>query len=65
MILDTSLVLSDAQGITASAASTNVIDLGPTGTPFGANAPSGATLAGAATSTLPSACARRSPPSPA
>ena len=41
MILDTSLVLSDAQGITASAASANVIDLGPTGTPFGANAPLG------------------------
>lgn len=36
MILDNNLVLSDQQAITATAASTNVIDLGATGTPFGA-----------------------------
>lgn len=35
MIYDNSLLLSDAQAVTASAASTNVIDLGATGTPFG------------------------------
>lgn len=35
MIFDASLLLSDQQAITASAASTNVIDLGTTGTPFG------------------------------
>lgn len=35
MILDDTLVLSDAQAITASAASTNIIDLGATGTAFG------------------------------
>ncbi|PTR06973.1 MULTISPECIES: Bbp16 family capsid cement protein [unclassified Novosphingobium] len=39
MIFDNSLLLSDAQAVTASAASANVIDLGTTGTPFGANAP--------------------------
>jgi hypothetical protein len=39
MIFDNTLLLSDAQAITASAASANVIDLGATGTPFGANAP--------------------------
>lgn len=38
MILDTSLLLSDGQAVTVSAPSTNVIDLGATGTPFGANA---------------------------
>lgn len=38
MIIDNSLLLSDAQAVTASAASTNVIDLGTTGTPFGASA---------------------------
>lgn len=38
MIFDNSLLLSDAQAITADAASTNVIDLGATGTPFGGTA---------------------------
>ncbi|GHC97636.1 Bbp16 family capsid cement protein [Novosphingobium pokkalii] len=38
MIIDNSLLLSDAQAVTASAASANVIDLGTTGTPYGANA---------------------------
>lgn len=37
MIQDNSLLLSDAQAITADAASTNVIDLGATGTPFGSS----------------------------
>jgi hypothetical protein len=37
MIFDNSLLLSSAQAITASAASTNVIDLGTTGTPFGSS----------------------------
>lgn len=37
MIIDASLLLSDQQAITASAASTNAIDLGATGTPYGAN----------------------------
>jgi hypothetical protein len=36
MIIDNTLVLSDAQAITASAASTNIIDLGAAGTPYGA-----------------------------
>jgi hypothetical protein len=36
MIIDNSLVLSESQAITATAASTNVIDLGATGTPYGA-----------------------------
>lgn len=35
MIFDNSLLLSDGQAITADAASTNVIDLGATGTPYG------------------------------
>lgn len=35
MILDDTLVLSDAQAITADAASTNIIDLGAAGTPYG------------------------------
>jgi hypothetical protein len=35
MILDDTLVLSDAQAITATARSTNIIDLGATGTAFG------------------------------
>lgn len=35
MIFDNSLLLSDQQAITADAASTNVIDLGATGTPYG------------------------------
>jgi hypothetical protein len=38
MIYDNSLLLSDAQAITADAASTNVIDLGATGTPYGGSA---------------------------
>lgn len=38
MIIDNSLLLSDAQAVTASAASANVIDLGTTGTPYGASA---------------------------
>lgn len=38
MIFDTSLVFSDGQAVTASAPSANVIDLGATGTPFGASA---------------------------
>lgn len=37
MIEDNSLRFSSAQAITATAASTNVVDLGPTGTPFGGN----------------------------
>lgn len=37
MIFDNSLLLSDQQAITADAASTNVIDLGATGTPYGAS----------------------------
>ena len=36
MIMDRTGLLSDAQAITASAASTNSIDLGATGTPYGA-----------------------------
>ena len=35
MIFDKQNLFSDAQAITADAASTNVIDLGPTGTPVG------------------------------
>lgn len=35
MIIDANLVLSSNQAITATAASTNVIDLGAPGTPFG------------------------------
>lgn len=35
MIFDNTLLLSNQQAITADAASTNVIDLGATGTPFG------------------------------
>lgn len=35
MIQSNNLVLSNAQAITASAASTNVIDFGPTGIPYG------------------------------
>lgn len=37
MIFDNTLLFSDAQAITADAASTNVVDLGATGTPFGGN----------------------------
>jgi len=36
MIFDKTLLLSDAQAVTADAASTNVIDLGATGTIYGA-----------------------------
>jgi hypothetical protein len=36
MILDSTLLFSDAQAITATAASTNIVDLGATGTPYGA-----------------------------
>lgn len=39
MILDTTLIFSNAQAITASQASTNALDLGATGTPFGAYNP--------------------------
>lgn len=35
MILDNTLIFSDAQAITADAASTNIIDLGAAGTPYG------------------------------
>lgn len=35
MIIDASLVLSDSQAITATVPSTNVIDLGAAGAPFG------------------------------
>lgn len=36
-IIDNTLVLSDSQAVVASAASTNVIDLGATGTPVGSS----------------------------
>ncbi|WP_428333247.1 Bbp16 family capsid cement protein [Novosphingobium sp.] len=39
MIIDTSLVFSDQQLVTVSAPSANTIDLGATGTPFGAANP--------------------------
>ncbi len=39
MIIDTSLVFSDQQLVTVSAASTNTIDLGTTGTPYGTTTP--------------------------
>lgn len=38
MIMDRSLLFSDAQAITATAASTNLVDLGATGTPYGGSA---------------------------
>lgn len=38
MIFDDTLTFSDEQAITADAASTNYIDLGATGTPFGGSA---------------------------
>jgi hypothetical protein len=38
MIVDNTLVYSDSQPITATAASTNVVDVGAAGTPFGAAA---------------------------
>lgn len=39
MIMDRTNLFSDGQSITASAASTNLIDLGATGTLYGASAP--------------------------
>ena len=39
MILDRTGLLSENQAITATAASTNVVDLGTPGTPYGASAP--------------------------
>lgn len=39
MIMDRTLLFSDKQAITATAASTNIVDLGATGTVFGASAP--------------------------
>lgn len=35
MILDSTLLFSDGQAITGDAASTNIVDLGATGTPYG------------------------------
>lgn len=37
MIFDNTLLFSDGQAITADAASTNIVDLGATGTPYGSN----------------------------
>lgn len=39
MILDRTGLLSENQVITTSSASTNVVDIGPFGTPYGASAP--------------------------
>ena len=39
MIIDTSLVFSSQQAVTVSAPSTNMLDLGATGTPYGATNP--------------------------
>lgn len=39
MIIDNTLVLSDSQAVTASAASTNIIDLGAPGTAYGHASP--------------------------
>jgi hypothetical protein len=39
MILDDTLVFSDSQAITATARSTNIIDIGAAGTAYGATAP--------------------------
>lgn len=39
MIMDRSLLFSDRQAITATATSTNLVDLGATGTVYGASAP--------------------------
>lgn len=39
MIMDRTLLFSDEQAITATAASTNLVDLGATGTVYGASAP--------------------------
>ncbi len=38
MIFDNTLLFSDSQAITADAGSTNTVDLGATGTPFGGSA---------------------------
>lgn len=38
MIFDRTLLFSDGQAITATAASTNLVDLGATGTPYGGTA---------------------------
>lgn len=38
MIIDNTLVFSDSQAVTATGASTNIIDIGAAGTPFGASA---------------------------
>jgi hypothetical protein len=38
MIMDRTLLFSDGQAITATAASTNLVDLGATGTPYGGSA---------------------------
>jgi hypothetical protein len=39
MIMDRTALFSDRQAITADAASTNIIDLSATGTPYGASSP--------------------------
>jgi hypothetical protein len=39
MIYDNTLLFSDGQAVTTTAPSTNVVDLGPTGTPFGSTVP--------------------------
>ena len=39
MIMDRTLLFSDGQAVTATAASTNVVDLGATGTVYGASSP--------------------------
>lgn len=39
MIMDRTLLFSDRQAITATATSTNIVDLGATGTVYGASAP--------------------------
>ncbi|MBO9624164.1 MAG: hypothetical protein J7500_15760 [Sphingomonas sp.] len=39
MIMDRTLLFSDGQAITATAASTNTVDLGATGTVYGASSP--------------------------
>ena len=39
MIMDRTLLFSDGQAVTATAPSTNVVDLGATGTVYGASAP--------------------------
>lgn len=39
MIMDRTLLFSDGQAVTATAASTNIVDLGATGTVYGAGSP--------------------------